>query len=145
MATWTINTDGGSRGNPGEAAVGVVVTSQDGKEIYGVGRKIGIGTNNEAEYQAVIDGLTWLAQPATQEFLTTQEVTEIVWKLDSKLVVEQLSKRWKIKEPRMARLAGQAWDAMQAAPLNQLKMSFNHVPRSENARADELLNQALDA
>lgn len=145
MAHWIINTDGGSRGNPGEAAVGVVVTTSDGSEIYAIGRKIGIGTNNEAEYQAVIDGLAWLAQPATQEIIQTHQISEIVWKLDSKLVVEQLSKRWKIKEPRMARLAAQAWETMAAAPLNTLKMTFNHVPRSENARADELLNQALDA
>jgi ribonuclease HI len=138
----TIYTDGGSRGNPGEAAIGIVAKDLSGIDLYTQGRKIGIATNNEAEYQAVIDALDWLSQPATQELLSGKNVKNVEWKLDSKLVVEQLSRRWKIKEPRMQVLAATAWEKISKLP--QI-MTFNHIPRSENAHADALLNAALDA
>ncbi len=133
-----INTDGGSRGNPGPAALGVTVQDAAGQVVYEHGEVLGTATNNEAEYQAVLHSLTWL-----QTHLPTQpELTKVTWKLDSKLVVEQLLRHWKIKEPRMLALAQQCWSI-----LAQLKVStqFQHVPRAENKRADELVNQALDA
>lgn len=138
----TIYTDGGSRGNPGEAAIGIVAKDFSGADLYTHGRKIGIATNNEAEYQAVLDALGWLAQPATQELLSNKNVENVEWKLDSKLVVEQLSRRWKIKEPRMQVLATNAWEKISKMPQT---MTFHHIPRSENAHADALLNAALDA
>ncbi|MDQ5951443.1 MAG: ribonuclease [Patescibacteria group bacterium] len=133
--TLTIHTDGGSRGNPGQAAIGVVVF-QDGTTIAELKQTIGVATNNEAEYQAVLHSLEWLANHQFSE-----SPTEVLWKLDSKLVVEQLSKNWKIKEPRMMDLAQKCWQA-----LNALRMQhrFIHVPRAENKEADALVNQALD-
>lgn len=133
-----INTDGGSRGNPGPAALGVTVRDASGQVVYERGEVLGTATNNEAEYHAVLHSLTWLqTQLAAQP-----DVIKVTWKLDSKLVVEQLLKHWKIKEPRMLALAQQCW-----AILTQLKIAthFQHVPRAENKRADELVNQALDA
>jgi probable phosphoglycerate mutase len=68
--------------------------------------------------------------------------SKIIWKLDSKLVVEQLSKKWKIKEPRMQDLAKKCWMLLQKLPC---AYQFNHIPREENKEADALVNQALDA
>jgi len=142
MALLIINTDGGSRGNPGPAGIGIVVSDELGHVLYDQGRYMGIATNNEAEYQAVVEATEWLLQPATQEMLQTRQVDRVLWKLDSKLVVEQLSKRWKIKEPRMAALASQIWKMLDQLPQS---WQFQHVPRAENAAADAKVNQALDA
>lgn len=138
----TIYTDGGSRGNPGEAAIGIVVKSQQDDILYSNGRKIGIATNNEAEYQAVLEALDWLLQPATEELLAQHSINHVNWKLDSKLVVEQLSKRWKIKEPRMKVFAEKAWKKISNLSLS---MDFVHIPRNLNSEADALLNAALDS
>ncbi len=131
-----IFTDGGSRGNPGQAAVGVVVLS--GQEtIHEVGKTIGIATNNEAEYQAILLSLEWLS--AAQ---ATLDIEKITWKLDSKLVVEQLNKNWKVKEPRMLEFAKKAWMSLATLPC---PYQVIHIPREQNAAADALVNQALDA
>lgn len=131
----TIFTDGGSRGNPGKAAIGVVIASEV-TTLYEIGKTIGVGTNNEAEYQAILHSLEWL-----KEHVTEFSPTKITWKLDSKLVVEQLSRRWKIKEPRMLQYAQQAWKDLSTLPCPYM---LQHIPREENAKADALLNEALD-
>lgn len=129
-----INTDGGSRGNPGHAGIGVSVSTIDGEILHEECRYLGIRTNNEAEYQAVIDSLHWLINSDIKS-------ENIVWRLDSMLVVEQLSRRWKIKEARLQELAAVCWQL-----LTQLNTPhrFQYVPRAENARADALANQAMD-
>lgn len=132
----TIYTDGGSRGNPGEAAIGVVVTA-DAEVLFETGETIGVATNNEAEYQAILRSLTWL-----QEKHAELNIAHVAWKLDSKLVVEQLNKNWKIKEPRMREYAHQAWQVLSTLPFTY---TIAHIPRAENAAADALVNQALDA
>ena len=134
-----IHTDGGSRGNPGEGAVGVViewkVESGERKVISEFGKRVGIVTNNEAEYLAVIESFKKLST-LNYQFSTIQFV------MDSKLVCEQLSGRWKIKKEHLKDL------------FNQIKslefelgipVSYTHVLRNKNKRADELLNQALDS
>ena len=131
-----IYTDGGSRGNPGPSAIGVVVLA-DGEVVHEISRAIGVTTNNVAEYQAVIDSLKWIAQLDEPD-----RPKEINWFLDSKLVVEQLSGRWKIKDEKMRQLATDIWQRL--ARL-ELKSSFNHVPREKNRSADALVNQALDS
>ncbi|MBP7768578.1 ribonuclease HI family protein [Candidatus Woesebacteria bacterium] len=131
-----IHTDGGSRGNPGPAAIGVVIIA-DGVVVAEVAQTIGIATNNEAEYRAVLASLEWLV--AYDKLATIQN---IVWKLDSKLVVEQLSRKWKIKEPRMLSYAQTAWKHLQSITS---QYTFTHIPREENSAADALVNQALDA
>lgn len=131
-----IFTDGGSRGNPGAAAIGVVV--KNGVEVlYEAGKTIGVATNNEAEYQAILLSLEWLK---TTDL--APQIQTITWKLDSKLVVEQLNKRWKIKEPRMREFAQKAWLDLGMLPIT---FKITHIPREQNAAADALVNQALDA
>lgn len=131
----TIFTDGGARGNPGKAAAAVVVKDESGQIIYRKGKYLGISTNNEAEYQGVILSTEWLLEQ--KEF----EITHIQWKLDSKLVVEQLNRTWKIKEARLAALAQIIWSGLAQV---QAQYSFGHVPRAENKDADALVNATLD-
>lgn len=132
----TIFTDGGSRGNPGPAALGVTVQNEGGQVVYEVGKTLGIATNNEAEYQAIQASLVWLL-----EYVAQNPVESVTWKLDSKLVVEQINRNWKIKEPRMMGFATNIW-----ADLNKLPCAYKllHIPREQNKRADALVNQALD-
>ena len=130
----TIFTDGGSRGNPGPAAIGVVILNGP-VVLHEISSVIGIATNNDAEYQACIASLEWL-------LLREQPVTKVTWRLDSKLVVEQLSKRWKIKDPKIKGYAEICWKHLRELAVPS---SFNHVPRADNSHADALVNQALDA
>ncbi len=138
MSKLLIFTDGGSRGNPGPAALGVTILNEKDETVHEIAKYIGTATNNEAEYNAVLASLTWLEEAG----LASYSPTQITWKLDSKLVVEQLLKHWKIKEPRMAQLAQECWKILTKLDV---PTSFVHVPREENRRADELVNQALDA
>jgi ribonuclease HI len=128
-----IFTDGGARGNPGPAAIGVVI-SEGNKLIHQFGQTIGKATNNIAEYKAVIAALEWVSRqaskPATIEFF-----------LDSMLVVEQLKGNWKIKEPHLKDLALTAHALMQKLGV---KISFTSVPREKNKAADALVNASLD-
>lgn len=135
MAKTIIYTDGGSRNNPGQAAIGVSVVNEQGDELFAASQAIGIATNNEAEYQGFITSLEWVQAHAT-------EITELEWRLDSQLVVQQLQGNWKIKEMRLQQLASQA-----QAVLRNLKFPYKitYVPRAQNKRADQLVNQALDA
>lgn len=131
-------TDGGSRGNPGKAAIGGKILS-DSRELHAFAKYIGIATNNEAEYQAIIFALQWLRAFSEQ---SDESITSVECQLDSKLVVEQLSKRWKIKEPRMKRLAEDCWSILKELPFS---ITFHHIPREKNTDADALVNSALDA
>ena len=131
-----IHTDGGARGNPGPAGIGVAVFGES-KLIYELASSIGVATNNQAEYQALLESIKWLV--AQQSELKPSQVT---WKLDSKLVVEQVNKNWKIKLPHLKEMAKEAW-----LGLNKLECSYKitYIPREENHSADSLVNQALDA
>lgn len=135
MSTLIIHTDGGSRGNPGPAAAGVVMLFEE-TVIEEEGVYLGNKTNNEAEYQAVLHAIKHL--PSVLERLP---VTSIEWRLDSMLVVQQLSRKWKIKEPRMATFATEIWKLL--ADLS-VKSVFTYVPRAQNAAADAVVNKVLD-
>jgi len=130
-----IFSDGGSRGNPGQAAIGYTIQNSEGDYLAKVGQKIGIGTNNEAEYKAIVAALKQASNLAGCGEAVVQTY------LDSKLVVEQLSGNWKIKEARLALLA------MEAKKLekNFAKVIYKHIPREKNSLADSLLNKALDS
>lgn len=132
----TIHTDGGARGNPGIAGGGVVALDQDKTEVFAGSFPFGTKTNNESEYMAVIEALKWLGA-----FSDKEQVDQVEFVLDSKLVVEQLSQHWKIKEPRLQQLASECWQLIKSFsfPIN-----FSHVKRHDNARADLLANQAMD-
>ncbi|MGH2751757.1 MAG: ribonuclease HI family protein [Actinomycetota bacterium] len=127
----TLHADGGARGNPGPAAIGVVLRDSAGADLGAVSRTIGETTNNVAEYRAVIEGLRLALE---------RGVTDIEVRLDSKLVVHQLEGEWKIKSEALRGLAVEA-----RRLLNRFESAaLDHVPRSQNADADKLVNQALD-
>lgn len=128
-----IHTDGGSRGNPGPSAIGVCVLHNN-TVTYEAAKYIGEATNNEAEYTALLSALTWLVEHQ-------EGVTSVVFKLDSKLVVEQVQKRWKIKEPRLMEYAKECWRLLD---MIACAYSITYIPRSENSAADALVNKALD-
>jgi ribonuclease H / adenosylcobalamin/alpha-ribazole phosphatase len=126
-----IEADGGSRGNPGPAAYGALLRdARTGKVLAEAAEGIGVATNNVAEYRGLIAGLRLL-----QEFAPDAEV-EV--RMDSKLVVEQMAGRWKIKHPDMRPLALEA--RRLAAPV----VGWTWVPREQNKDADALLNAVLD-
>ena len=125
-----IYADGGSRGNPGQAAYGALVCEGE-TVLIEIAEKIGIATNNVAEYQGLIAGIRAANKidPAAQ----------IEARLDSKLVVEQMSGRWKIKNIPLAKLA------MEAKKIHSPQLiTFTWIPREENYQADRLVNLALD-
>ena len=120
-------TDGGSIGNPGQAACAYVVYDDAINIRQKCGKYLGIATNNEAEYQGVIEALTALPD------------LEMSFFLDSLLVVNQLNGLWKIKEPRLRDLL------LQVKQLeNNRKVTYTHVPREKNFQADLLVNETLD-
>lgn len=132
-----VNTDGGARGNPGNAGLGVVITEATGKVIKTVSQGIGVATNNEAEYRAVI-----LALETLKEFYGPQLADyEIEFRLDSELVQKQLTKKYKVKEERLKVFFTQIIDLQKDLP----KINFVHVPREQNKEADRLANEAMDA
>ena len=125
-----IYADGGSRGNPGQAAYGALVCEGE-TVLIEIAEKIGIATNNVAEYQGLIAGIR-----AANKI---DPVAQIEARLDSKLVVEQMSGRWKIKNIPLAKLA------MEAKKIHSPQLiTFTWIPRDENYQADRLVNLALD-
>ena len=124
-------TDGAARGNPGPAGLGVVIEDGDGMRLRGLCRYIGKATNNQAEYLAVIEGLQ-----AVEEWKPDR--LEVF--LDSKLVVEQLAGRWRIKEPALKPLHHQASELL----TRFADVRVAHVPREKNKGADALANRAID-
>lgn len=127
----TIYTDGGARGNPGPAAIGVVIYTTGEKPIKQIAKYIGDATNNQAEYKALITGL----QEA--QSLGAKQVTCY---LDSELVVRQLQGKYKVKEPQLQVLIAQAFNLSNKF----LSVEYSHVPREKNKLADKLVNKALD-
>jgi ribonuclease HI len=128
-----IYTDGGARGNPGPAAIGVVIY-RDQEKIAGVGEYIGERlTNNWAEYEAVIFALL---KALELELIGA----DIEFKLDSLLVVEQLKGNWRIKEPSLKPQV----EKVRGLLKDFGRVTFTHIPREENKEADALVNEALD-
>jgi ribonuclease HI len=125
-----LHTDGGARGNPGPAGIGVVLVPEEGTARE-LARSIGEATNNVAEYHALIAGL---------ELALDSDVTDIEIYVDSELVVSQVQGLWKIKNDRLRALAGKAQGLMGKFR----SASITHVRRHLNSRADELANQAMD-
>jgi ribonuclease HI len=127
-----LHVDGGSRGNPGPAAIGVVISQPDGTVVDEIAERIGTATNNVAEYRAVLRALERASELDADEL-------EIVG--DSELIARQLNGVYKVKHPAMKPLYEQA----RAALAGFGTWRFRTVPRAQNARADALVNAALDA
>ena len=127
-----VEADGASRGNPGDAAGGtVVIDPETGDIVAKAGVLCGVASNNVAEYTGLIEGLD-----ISREL---SPLADVHVRMDSKLVVEQMSGRWKIKHPDMQALAAAAKEA-----IGQRRVVFEWVPRDNNARADQAANEALD-
>jgi ribonuclease HI len=128
---FTLYTDGGARGNPGPAATGIVIKDASNNTIAAYGEYLGHQTNNYAEYMAIISAL---------KKAKNLGATEIYCYCDSKLVVEQLNRNWKVKEPSIQTLFLQAWKE-----LNQFdRWTITHIRRELNKEADAEVNRVLD-
>ncbi len=127
---YSLFTDGGSRGNPGNAAIGFVVYKND-KEIFTFKKFLGICTNNIAEYTALVYALT---------YLNKQGIKEVTCFLDSELVVKQLNGLYKVKDEKMKMYN----ERVQLLKKEFTNITFNHVLREKNKLADKLVNEALD-
>ncbi len=126
-----LHVDGGARGNPGPAAIGVVISRPDGQVVEEIAERIGVATNNVAEYRAVLRGIERARQLGAREL-------EIIG--DSELIARQLAGAYKVKHPALRQLHAEALGALGAFE----DWAIRTVPRDQNAGADALVNQALD-
>jgi ribonuclease HI len=127
-----VNVDGGARGNPGPAAIAAVVATPDGEVLEERGERIGDATNNVAEYRALLLGLARASELGADE-------VELVG--DSELVVRQVKGDYKVKNAGLRPLHGKVLDALRGFE----RWTIRHVPREQNAAADRLVNDVLDA
>ena len=132
MTAVIVEADGGARGNPGPAGYGAVVKSATGDVLAERKAALGIATNNVAEYQGLIAGLA-----AARDL----GATTVTVRMDSKLVVEQMSGRWRIKHPALRALA----DTARGLAVGFDAIGYEWIPRARNAPADRLANEAMDA
>ena len=127
-----IYTDGGARGNPGPAGIGAVLKNEAGEIVAEISEYLGVATNNQAEYKAVVAAIKKAKELGA---------TELDFFLDSELVVKQLNREYKVKNHDLATLFVQVYNAV----LGFKKVTFKHVRRELNKEADRLVNKALDA
>lgn len=133
---YIINTDGGSRGNPGPAAAAFIIRTTDGKEISRQGIYMGMGTNNEAEYSAV--------EKALESLVLSNDDTsgiEVEVRADSQLIVKQLSNQWKIKNGRLRAYH----QNIKKLETKLAKINYVYIPREQNMAADLIVNLTLDS
>jgi ribonuclease HI len=124
--------DGASRGNPGPSALGAIVYDEAGRELHRASRALGRGTNNQAEYRAAIAAL---------EAALGLGASEVELRMDSELVVRQLSGRYRVKNPGLIPLHKRILDLR----TRFRRVEVRHIPRAQNKVADALANQALDS
>ncbi|HLJ68356.1 MAG TPA: ribonuclease HI family protein [Chloroflexota bacterium] len=127
-----IETDGAARGNPGFAGAGIVIKDDTGRRLQTIQRYLGVTTNNQAEYRALIDGL----RAALHHRPDTVTV-----RMDSELVVKQMTGQYRVRHPEILPLYLEAVDAVTALP----EVTFEHVSRERNREADDLANVAIDS
>jgi ribonuclease H / adenosylcobalamin/alpha-ribazole phosphatase len=124
--------DGAARGNPGPAGVGVHIATPDGTTVAEIARGIGVATNNVAEYTAAIDGLTRAAELGA---------SDVLLRSDSRLLIEQLAGRFRVKNPTLQRLHAE----VRSLARGFGSVEYLHVPREQNTEADRLANAGVDA
>jgi ribonuclease HI len=127
-----IHTDGAARGNPGPAAIGVIIKGENGNLLARISRCIGVTTNNQAEYQAIITAL---------EKAISLSVQQVALKSDSELVVKQINGQYKIKNTGLRALYQRVVQLIGSLE----SFSISYIPREQNAGADALANKALDS
>ncbi len=128
----TLFADGGSRGNPGPAASGAVLFDEHGEVVEEIGTYLGVATNNVAEWTGLLQGL---------KAALARGVDELAVRLDSELVVKQLSGAYRVKHPGLIPLHAEAKSLLRKFA----HVDVRHVPRKQNAAADAVVNQVLDA
>ena len=135
MKELVVHTDGGARGNPGPAGIGVYIATGRGSVFCELSEFIGHKTNNEAEYTAVIRAFEHLIK-----ILNDTKVYSLEFKLDSQLVEKQLKGKYKVKKNHLQNMVC----VIKQLELHFNKVTYTHIPRSENEKADALVNQAID-
>jgi ribonuclease HI len=140
----TVYIDGGSRGNPGPAAIGFVIFDKNLNEVHRFGRKVGVCTNNCAEYRALIEALHFLA--VNDSLLET--CREITVFSDSELLVHQMNGRYRVRDPKLILLHRDARDLQSALSVdstgNIRTVRIRHIARENNRTADRVVNKILD-
>lgn len=139
MKKFIIYTDGGSRGNPGKAGIGVVICNEKDQEVKKYGEYLGDNlTNNEAEYSAVIFALKKFKALFGKKLA---ENTDIEIRADSELIVKQLNGQYRLENPKIQQFFIEIWNLK----FDFKSVKFKHIPREKNKEADRLVNEALDA
>jgi ribonuclease HI len=126
-----VSCDGAARGNPGPAGIGVHITDADGRTVAEIAKGIGVATNNVAEYAAAIEGLARAKELGA---------TEVLLRSDSRLMIEQVAGRYKVKNPTLQRLHAE----VRALALTFDRIAYEHVRREFNKDADRLANAGVD-
>lgn len=137
LASINIYTDGGSRGNPGPSALGTYIESDDKTELASIGRRIGVTTNNIAEYSAIKEGLDWVLEKLNE----MPDLKKINFYMDSNLAASQLNGLYKIKN---AGLRVIYFEIKSLEAQIKIPIYYTHIPREQNKKADRLVNLALD-
>ena len=137
MSNIEVFTDGGSRGNPGQAAIGVYIREANGNVLKTIGKRIGEATNNVAEYKAVLEALSWLIENKE----TIEKYSKISFFLDSQLVYSQINGLFKVKSENIREYV---YAAREKQKQLGIPVEWSHIPREKNANADRLVNLALD-
>lgn len=136
MSKIIIFTDGGARGNPGPAALGVFIQDEKGKELASIGKTLGVTTNNVAEYSAIVEGFNWLLENK-KKF----NITSVSFFMDSQLACSQLNGLYKVKNARIREFV---FEIRQKEIELDVHIEYAHVRREQNTKADAMVNQALD-
>lgn len=136
MAKVFIYTDGGSRGNPGPAALGIYIEDEKKDELARIGRKIGEATNNVAEYSAIVEGLSWLLSKKTE-----LNIESAFFYMDSQLAYSQLVGLFKVKNDKIRQFM---FEIRQKEAELGIPIFYHHIPREKNTKADFMVNLALD-
>lgn len=137
MSNVFVYTDGGARGNPGPAALGVYIEDDSGSPLFSLGKKIGETTNNIAEYSAILEALNWLIENKS----TLGQDCKVNFYMDSLLAYSHIKKLYKIKNEKLRKIIFSIWEKEK---ILRLPVSYNHVRREGNKKADSLVNLALD-
>lgn len=136
MSKIIIFTDGGARGNPGPAALGVYITNENNEVLARIGKYLGETTNNVAEYMAIIEGFSWLLQNKDK-----YKIEKVVFYMDSQLAVSQLTGLYKVKN---SKIRDMVFEIRSKETQLQIPTEYNHITRDKNKNADLLVNIALD-
>lgn len=136
MSNILVFTDGGARGNPGPAALGVYIEDELGNPLAKIGKRLGVATNNVAEYSAIIEGLLWVLK--NKEKLIPEK---IFFYMDSQLAYSQIAGLYKVKNAKLRELI---FKIRELEASIKIPIFYSHIPREKNTKADFMVNLALD-